>query len=215
MRNLEKDEQQMALRRERMLCEGFRLFSEKGVGPVSMQEIAGACGLGVATLYRYFNTKLDLVLAIGEEKWNAYGDKVRTMRKERHAETMTAAEELSFYLDFYIDLYRNHKDILCFNQDLNNYVRQEHAGREQLMPYLHSIETFAGMFHELYEKGKKDGTLKTELPEEKMFAATSHIMMAVAVRYAQGLVYSAENEADRTEEYLLLKRMILREFTAN
>ena len=54
-----------------------------------------------------------------------------------------------------------------------------------------------------------------ELPEEKMFAATSHIMMAVAVRYAQGLVYSAENEADRTEEYLLLKRMILREFTAN
>ena len=45
-----------------------------------------------------------------------------------------------------------------------------------------------------------------------MFATTSHIMLAVAVRYAQGLLYSAENEADRTEEYLLLKRMIVREF---
>ena len=45
-----------------------------------------------------------------------------------------------------------------------------------------------------------------------MFATTAHIMMAVGVRYAQGLLYSAGNEADRTEEYELVKRMILRTF---
>ena len=67
------------------------------------------------------------------------------------------------------------------------------------------------MFRGVYEKGKKDGTLKTELPEDKMFAATSHIMLAVAVRYAQGLLYS-RNEQDRTEEFLLLKQMILNEY---
>ena len=212
MRNLEKDEAERVYRRGRMIEEGFRLFSEKGVAPVSMMEVAAACGLGVATVYRYFNTKLDLVLAIGEAKWNEYGESVLALRKEKNADAMTAAEELSFYLDFYIDLYRNHKDMLRFNQDLNNYVRQEHAGVEQLAPYLHSIESFAVMFHQLYEKGKRDGTIKTDLPEEKMFAATSHILLAVAVRYAQGLVFSAENEEDRTEEYMLLKRMILREY---
>ena len=37
-------------------------------------------------------------------------------------------------------------------------------------------------------------------------------MLAVAVRYAQGLLYSAENETDRTEEFNLLKNMILKEF---
>ena len=56
--------------------------------------------------------------------------------------------------------------------------------------------------------------IRTDLPEEKMFAATSHIMLAVAVRYAQGLLYVAEREEDRTEEYLLLKRMILREYVS-
>lgn len=212
MRNPEKDEAEMALRRERMLNEGFRLFSEKGIEPVSMQEVAAACEVGVATLYRYFSTKLDLVLAIGEDQWNRYGEKVRELREERKADAMTAAEELDFYLDFYSDLYRNHKDMLRFNQDMNNCVRQERATAEQLGPYLRSIAPFARMFHEMYEKGKKDGTIRTDLPEEKMFAATSHIMMAVAVRYAQGLVYSADNEEDRTEEYLLLKRMILREY---
>jgi hypothetical protein len=67
------------------------------------------------------------------------------------------------------------------------------------------------MFHEVYEKGKRDGTLKTQLPEDKMFAATSHIMLAVAVRYAQGLLYS-RNEQDRTEEYELLKQMLINEY---
>ena len=71
------------------------------------------------------------------------------------------------------------------------------------------------MFHGLYEKGKSDGTIYTDLPEEKMFATTSHIMLAVAVRYAQGLVYAAEHEADRTEEYELLKHMIMREYVVN
>ena len=65
MRNLAKDEVEMAARREAMLAEGFRLFSEKGIDTVSMQEVANACGVGIATLYRYYSTKLALVLAIG------------------------------------------------------------------------------------------------------------------------------------------------------
>ncbi len=48
-----------------------------------------------------------------------------------------------------------------------------------------------------------------------MFAATCHIMLAVAVRYAQGLLFASESEADRTGEYELLKRMILREYVTD
>ena len=213
MRNVEKDERAMGLRREAMLQEGFRLFSQRGIEAVSMQEVASACGLGVATLYRYYNTKLALVLAIGTRQWADYGEYVRRLRRERHADEMTAAEELAFYLDFYRDLYRNHRDLLCFNQDFNNYVQREGATPEQLQPYLQGIDQLGRFFRGLYEKGKRDGTIRTDLPEEKMFAATSHIMLAVAVRYAQGLLFAAENEADRDEEYELLRHMLLREYT--
>jgi len=68
------------------------------------------------------------------------------------------------------------------------------------------------MFHVVYEKGRRDGTIRTDRPEDKMFAATAHIMLAVAVRYAQGLLFSAEHEEDRTEEFELLKHALLREF---
>ena len=212
MRNIEKDELEMAAKREAMLKEGFRLFSEKGIEPVTMQQIADASRIGVATVYRYYLNKLSLVIAIGKQKWDEYGEYVLKVRTERNADAMSAAEELAFYLDFYIDLYQNHKDLLCFNQDFNNFVKHERATAEELMPYLSAIGAFRKMFNSVYEKGKRDGTIRTDLPEDKMFAATSHIMMAVGVRYAQGLVYLADNESDRTEEYTMLRNMILREY---
>ena len=211
MRNCEKDGLEMTARREAMLREGFRLFAEKGIEQVSMQEVANACGLGIATLYRYYPNKLALVIDVGTKKWESFAETVKQKRAEFDASNMTAAEELSFYLDFYIKLYHNRKDLLRFNQDFNVYVRHEGATHEQLKPYLNAIGTYARFFHGVYEKGKRDGTIRTDLPEEKMFAATSHIMLAVAVRYAQGLVYS-ESEADRTQEFELLKRMLLREY---
>ena len=212
MRNLKKDEMEMKARREAMLHEGFRLFAEKGIEPVAMQHVADASGVGIATLYRYYNTKLALVLEIGAKKWEEFGAYVLRLREERGVLSKTAAEEFELYLDCYIELYRNHKDLLRFNQSFNNYVQHEGATKEQLEPYLAAISTFVRMFHALYEKAKLDGTLRTDLPEEKMFAATSHIMLAVAVRYAQGLLYDAESEADRTEEFEMLKRALLREF---
>lgn len=212
MRNQEKDEIEMAARRKLMLETGFRIFAEKGIDAVPMQEIANACGLGIATLYRYFNTKLALVLAIGTRKWEEYGEYAKELRAQRRADDMTAAEELSFYLDFYIDLYQNHKDLLCFNQSFNNYVRHEGVTKEQLRPYTDAIGGIALFFHGVYEKGKRDGTIRTDQPEDKMFAATSHIMLAVAVRYAQGLLFSADREEDRTEEYQMLKRLLLKEY---
>ena len=211
MRNLKKDEMEMKARREAMQTEGFRLFAQHGIEGVSMQQIADASGVGIATLYRYYNTKLALVLDIGAKKWDAFGAYVLRLREERDISSKTAAEEFALYLECYIELYRNHKDLLRFNQNFNNYVQHEGATKEQLAPYLAAIGTFVRMFHALYEKAKLDGTLRTDLAEDKMFAATSHIMLAVAVRYAQGLLYS-RNEQDRTEEYELLKQMIINEY---
>ena len=215
MRNIKKDEIEMAERRVRMLETGFRIFSEKGIEAVSMQQIADACGLGIATVYRYFNTKLSLVLAVGARKWEEYAEYASEIRAQRSADAMTAAEELDLYFDFYIDLYQNHKDLLRFNQSFNNFVQHEGATTEQLAPYTTAINRIARYFHGVYERGQRDGTIRTDQPEDKMFAATSHILLAVAVRYAQGLLYAAESEEDRTEEFQMLKRLLLKEYVTD
>ena len=212
MRNIEKDELEMAARREEMISAGFRIFSEKGIEATGMQEIANACHVGIATLYRYYKTKLELVLDIGTRKWREFSEQTKKKRSACNVERMTAAEEFVFYLNLFIDLYKNNKELLRFNQNFNVYVIHEHAAKEQLLPYLKEISVMKMFFHELYEKGKQDGTIKTDLTEDKMFASTVHIMLAVGVRYSEGLLYSSENETDNIKEFEFLKKIMLKEF---
>ena len=212
MRNQELDVRMAAERRERMLSEGFRIFAEKGIEAVPMQEVAAACGVGIATLYRYFKTKLDFVIAIGTRKWEEYFQEVRAEYVRHGGEMMTASEELDFYLSSYILLYREHPDILRFNQDFNNYLAFADAAPEQLEEYLHVIETYRETFNRLYEKGLQDDSIRTDEPVHTMFNATMHIMLAVCARYAQGLVYRTKDPEDHTRELMILKRMIMNNY---
>ncbi len=52
MRNAEKDALDMAKRRITILDEAFKLFSDNSIESVSMNAIADASKLGVATVYR-------------------------------------------------------------------------------------------------------------------------------------------------------------------
>ena len=70
--NPEKDALQMAANREKLLETGYRLFHTRTIESVSLEQIAKAAGIGVATLYRYFGNKTDLAIAISVWKWNEY-----------------------------------------------------------------------------------------------------------------------------------------------
>ncbi len=209
MRNLAKDEIEMSARREQMLETGLRMFGEKGIEQVRMQDVADACGIGIATLYRYFNTKLIFVIAIGAKKWGEFFEEVEAEYVRRGGEMMNAAEELEFYLNEYILLYREYKDILRFNQDFNGFILHAQATQAQLADYLRSVEPFAKKFHRVYEKGLRDGSIRTDEPEQTMFHTTMHIMLAVAGRFAQGVVVRTDDPEDLTKELMILKRMIL------
>lgn len=213
MRNAEKDAVEMAAKREKMLETGFRIFSEHVIEAVSMQSIANACGLGIATLYRYFRTKLVFVIEIGVRQWELYYEEVETLYRQRGGERMTAAEEFEFYLDCYVRLYREHKDILRFTQNFVPYVRHEGATAEEMKPYNDAVNVFARKFHTVYIKAEKDGTLRTDIPEEKLFVSAMYTMLPVAAKYAEGLVYPDSEDRDMTEELIMLKNMILKTYT--
>ena len=47
-----------------------QLFLKNGIESVKMTEIADECGIGVATLYRYFGTKNGITIAAMTYMWN-------------------------------------------------------------------------------------------------------------------------------------------------
>ena len=202
------------LDRERHILESaFRLFSEKGIESVTMPEVAKASGVGRATLYRYFASKLDLVVAIGTWKWNEYiAHHDAFVPLETH-ESMTGAQYMRFYLDSFLDLYRNHRDILRFNYNFNSYLQHESGTEAQRQPYLQMVGILHERFHRLCERGRRDGTLRDDISETSMFSSSFHIMLAVITRYAVGLVYVPEKDTDPESELVMLEELLLSRFT--
>src|ERR1700681_4439510 len=58
--------------RARILAAAERLFAERGAGCVSMDDIAGAAGVGKGTLFRRFGSRAALALALLSECETAF-----------------------------------------------------------------------------------------------------------------------------------------------
>ena len=151
-RNLERDERVRAELKQKILEAAFPVFAEKGIEPVSMNEIASACGISYATLYRHYGTKAELVLAVNSRVWDVY---YKEYHARRDVSKMNAAEEFDFYLDSFLDLYRNHRDLLRYNQFFNVFVANERVTPEQMEPYIRVISQVRKRFHEVYEDSKE------------------------------------------------------------
>ncbi len=135
------------------------------------------------------------------------------MLPQERLDKMTGAEYLRFFLDSFLDLYRNHRDILRFNYDFNSFLRYEAGAAEEKQQYLRMVNALGAQFHVVYERGMKDGTLREDISESSMFSSSFHIMLAAATRYAVGLVVVYEDSNDPESELVMLEELLLSRFT--
>ena len=187
MRDPEKVKKEMEEKDRKILETAFRIFVEKKIEPVSMGEIAKEAGVGRATVFRHYQNKLELVIAVCTAQWQAYFDKLDEERPLSSIADVPAIERFIFTLDSYIDMYQNHKDLLRYNDNFNHYVTHEGTDSEQLRAFHASLHSANTRFHLMYEKAKEDKTFRTDIPEEEFFRVTLHSMMATCAHYAGDL----------------------------
>ncbi len=185
---------------------GYRLFVKRTIDGVSLEEVAKASKIGVATLYRYFGSKTDLVVEIFVWEWKKYVDVY--IQKHEAVPGMTAVQKFAAYLDVFMELYRDNKDFLRFNQFFNVYMQRVKTKQNQTAPFLALTDEFADYFKKIWEQGEKEGTLRTDIPWQKVFLSTMHILLATATRYAIGLMYQLEEGTDPEEELIMLRNML-------
>lgn len=204
-KRLEKE----AIRNKKIIDTAFQIFVERKIEPVSMGEIADAVGIGRATLFRCYSSKLELVIAVCSAKWKEYFDALDEVRPISSVGDISAIGRFIFTLDSYIDMYQNHKDLLQFNDNFNHYVTHEKAKAEMFEEFHRSLYSANTRFHLMFEKAKEDKTFRTDIPEEIFFRVTLHSMMATCAHYAGGFIWGAEDNKDYTAELVLQKEMII------
>ncbi len=207
MRTPEQYAAEVARRREQLLQAAFKLFAARNIDSVTVEEIATEAGLTSRTLLRHFNGKADLVIETATYAWeNVLGAVYQGRQDLSHT---TAASDYEFFLDRFLDLYRNHADLLRFNQMFNIYIRAASITPASLGNYQKMMDVLRSRFSAIY--AKQDGTLRKEYSEEEIFSTTLHLMLAVVTRYAVGLVY--QGGTDTEQELLTQKEMLMERYT--
>ncbi len=209
-----RSEEQLKTRQKELLEKGYELFSTKSIESISMRDVASAVGCGSASIYRYYGSKPEFVVAVATWKWEKFREGNRKRRPRADFEGMTAAEIFEFYLDSFLVLYREQSDLLRFNQFFNIYIRSEKVDAETVQPYQGMIQGLEAQFHNMYLKAQQDKTIRTDVPEIEMFSTTLHLMLAVVTRYAVGLVYQPEEGVDAEKELNAQKEMLLSRYRA-
>ena len=199
-------------RREDFLKAGYSLFSERGIDSVTLQDVADASGHGIATLYRYFETKPGLLIEIADWKWGEFFER-NSRRRPRDFGALTAAEMFEFYLDSFLEAYRTDKPLLKFNQFLNIYLRSGGADDGTKERYRGLMKPIFDLVHAVCAKAKADRTIKTDMSETELLSVTVHLMLAAVTRFSVGLVYEPDGYDDEAE-LVILKEMLLERYRA-
>lgn len=174
-----------------------------------MGEIAEAAGIGRATLFRYYPSKLELVIAVCTREWKRCMDELDRRRPLGSVDDIPAIDRLIFTLDGCIGLYKNYKELFLYNDNFNHYVTHVGCESEQLEEFNKALYSVNTRLHNMYEKAKEDHTFRTDIPEEEFMRVTVQAMMTFCTYYAGGFIWGSEQGRDYTEELLRMKEMIL------
>ena len=157
-------------KRDFILKTATELFMTRAISDVTIKDIADAAEIGEATVYRYFGTKSNIVmasaLALGKEVYEEFFD----LSKGK-----TGYEKLEIFYNSYLQIFKKSSSYFYFIKEFDAFMctRREVS----LVEYENSLDRFKADFMEAYNQGLKDGSIKEEKQIEVFYFSTTHSLL--------------------------------------
>lgn len=176
------------------------LFLEEGIANIKMTDIADACGLGVATLYRRFGTKTAIVIEAATLLWRSLNAKMLDFVESDAFLALDGLPRLLSLLRCYVDAYVNHSDFVRFLAEFDHLVISGDIPAEELVAYGGEVDSFYIMFEDAYLLGTQDGTIVREVDFPVLYRTVAHAMMGVAEKLVRGEIIPSDDFSSGSKE---------------
>jgi len=178
-RKLEMDNQK-GKRKEQVVLAAIEVFKQKGIVNSKMTDIATKAEIGVATVYRYFNTKSELVIAAATTLWE---EKISILFNKFDEPTfmeLNGADRVRTILNIFVSVYQKYPEFISFLEHFDNYIIKESIPLENLENYeIIIMDTKSAIFHAI-DKGKKDGSIKSNMDNDAFYITITHSLMSLS-----------------------------------
>lgn len=177
-----------------------QLFLEQGIEQVKMTDIAETSGIGVASLYRYFKTKDNLVVAAGTLLWQRYARFFRTCVAEELAACKTGLARMEVLLQQCGRTYVRHPEYLAFLDEFDRIILADKVDRKQLVEYAREIASYRVYYQEAFDQGIADNSIRSNVDFEVFFPSTTHALIGVAQKLMRGEILPTESFSNGERE---------------
>lgn len=169
------------------------------VADIKMTDIAEKCGIGVASLYRYFGTKGDIVAKAGSVLWTRIKELFDGVFESPYFLEKSGYERLSELMKLFKVLYISHQDFLRFVDSFDRFAvnEKDKISPEALKEYESSILDFYPLFETAYRDGVRDGTAKDDIDFGLMYLSVTHALMLMSEKFSRGKVFDSDTGGEQ------------------
>jgi AcrR family transcriptional regulator len=181
LKNKRKNEldHQKEQRREEVIQAAIEIFKVNGIENTKMTEIAQKAEVGVASIYRYFKTKPELVIEVAIRTWESIITTFFENFNQAKYTSLNGIQRVESLLEVFLTLYQNHKDFLRFIEEFDHYIMKEKISPDRLEIYENTILNLRPLMVDALEKGKKDGSIKPFVHNEEFYMTLTHTLISL------------------------------------
>jgi len=155
-----------AANRRLILQTAARLFAERGVPSVTMADIAAEAGVGKGTLYRRFDNKAELALALMDNQARDFQNEVLAQLRAFGEQEESYLNRLTYFLDALVHFTEDHLPLLCVVQSEGLVEDRQHS-----RPYHWQYQTVNGLLQRCIAAGELPAALDVPYTADALLAS--------------------------------------------
>lgn len=199
-----KRQENKELQQQKIVEAAKDCFHKRGLSEVQMKDIAETAGVGVATVFRYFPKKDELIFAVATQSLDA-------VEAEFHRIVglpLSAFDRLEMLLDTFLgsqeaDAYQSAR----FREAFESYASFQTAPMPGIDRYLERQSDIMKNLAPLIEAGQKDGSIRQDIPAKPLLITiiNSYASFINNVALKSSISYLDEDIQPATQQQVLKK----------
>ncbi len=201
-------EERKGERKDHILSCALTVFMSQGLESTTMKDIADASEIGIATLFRYFPTKKQLIIDAATILWKQEFMQLPIYLPKDY-ENMSGIEQFKSLLEVFIFHYKKTPEVFRFLEQFDNYIANESVGFEQLVEVERVMLTLKEPITKAILKGRQDGTIRSDFDLSLFYMTSMHTMMSIIQKFIlRGtIVYSDLEITGEAQIHLVIEMM--------
>lgn len=185
-----------------VLDTAFKMFSHASIDSISMTDIADEARIGVATIYRYFGTKQNLLVLTATYELRKRVALVKKRFHDEQVDQRRGIDQIEFLLMGYARDYDKMIDMLRFTANLDQYFLDASHQPEALEPYTEAMRDLFEMLYHAFDLAIAQRDVSEEYKDRNRQVSGIMALMGAAQKYATNSVLCGDDE-DLHKEWLI------------